>query len=120
MNRNNNKKIKTVYFFPEPGKPPQNVSGQPTGAKSIRVSWDPVPTVDQNGVITRHVVYYKAVEGGYREEQTKIVDGSEGTTTVLTALEEYVKYEISAAAVTSAGEGPRSSVTFVMTNQASK
>ena len=84
------------------------------------MSWDPVPTVDQNGVITHHVVYYKAVEGGYREEQTKIVDDSEGTTTVLTALEEYVQYQISVAAVTSAGEGPRTSVTVVRTHQASK
>ena len=86
------------------------------------MSWDPVPTVDQNGVITHHVVYYLAVKSGYREEseQTKIVDGSEGTTTVLTALEEHVKYHITVAAVTSAGEGPRSSVTFVRTNQASK
>ena len=84
------------------------------------MSWDPVPTVDQNGVITHHVVYYKAVEGGYQEEQTKIVVGSEGTTTVLTALEEHVKYHITVAAVTRVGKGPRSSVTFVRTNQASK
>ena len=86
------------------------------------MSWDPVPTLDQNGVITHHVVYYKAVEGGYREEseQTEIVDGSEGTTTDLTALKKYVQYQISVAAVTNVGEGPKSSFTVARTHQASK
>ena len=76
---------------------------------TIIVTWDIVPPIDQNGVITMYEVLYEPLEtfGGAIQNQTRNVSGTE-MSVVLTNLEEFVNYSISVRAYTSVGEGPYS------------
>ena len=71
----------------------------------ILVTWDTVPFLEQNGVITSYQVFYQPLQ---------ISDGTSRTMTVtektafLGGLEEYVEYNISVRAYTSVGAGPYS------------
>ena len=74
---------------------------------TIIVTWDIIPPIDQNGVITMYEVLYEPLEtfGGAIQTQTRNVSGTE-MSVVLTNLEEFVNYSISVRAYTSVGEGP--------------
>ena len=76
---------------------------------TIIVTWDIIPPIDQNGVITMYEVLYEPLEtfGGAIQTQTRNVSGTE-MSVVLTNLEEFVNYSISVRAYTSVGEGPYS------------
>lgn len=74
---------------------------------TIIVTWDIIPPIDQNGVITMYEVLYEPLEtfGGAIQTQTRNVSGTE-MSVVLMNLEEFVNYSISVRAYTSVGEGP--------------
>lgn len=76
---------------------------------TIIVTWDIIPPIDQNGVITMYEVLYEPLEtfGGAIRTQTRNVSGTE-MSVVLMNLEEFVNYSISVRAYTSVGEGPYS------------
>ena len=76
---------------------------------TIIVTWDIIPPIDQNGVITMYEVLYEPLEtfGGAIQTQTRNVSGTE-MSVVLMNLEEFVNYSISVRAYTSVGEGPYS------------
>ena len=65
---------------------------------------------------------YKAIEGGFTngDENCTTVSGGSTRNVTLTELEEYVVYNITVAAITSVGEGPRSGEVFVRTAEDSK
>ena len=79
-------------------------------------TWDVVPPIDQNGVITMYEVLYEPLEtfNGAIMSNTTTVDGMT-LTAVLEGLEEYVNYNMSVRAYTSAGEGPYSDGVIVLT-----
>ena len=87
----------------------------------IMVTWDVVPPMDQNGNITQYEVLYKPLETFNRQisTQTMIVSGSE-MSLILMNLEEFVSYNISIRAYTSAGEGPYSNEITATTLQDGK
>ena len=75
----------------------------------------------QSGIIVSYRVSYQAVRGSYRDstKRHKEVTGA-STRTDLIGLEEYVTYNITVSASTSAGEGPRSTAVAVRTKEAGK
>ena len=88
----------------------------------IEVSWEEVPAINENGVITIYEVLYTPLMtfGGQIATDsvnttvlnitltgTAIVTAP-ATTTNLTGLQEYVEYSISVRAYTSVGPGPYS------------
>ena len=84
---------------------------------AIRVSWQPLLAIDQNGVITQYEVEFN---------QTTFCEVSlYNTTTVnsttlmvdLTGLEEYVVYSIRVRTYTSVGAGPYSDVVMERTQE---
>ena len=81
-----------------------------TSSVQIVVTWDVVPPIDQNGIITMYEVLYQPLEtfGGAIQTLTRNVSGTE-MSVVLTDLEVFVYYNISVRAYTSVGEGPYSS-----------
>ena len=83
----------------------------------IMVTWDIVPEIDQNGVITMYEVLYVPLEtfDGAIGENTTVVMTERMT--ILTDLQEYVNYTISVRAFTSVGEGPYSDELTVITNE---
>ena len=85
---------------------------------SILVSWNEVPAIDRNGIITQYEVVYEPLEtfGG---QITTGKDTINGTTfeLLLDNLQEYVNYSITIRAGTEAGLGVISSPIVVLTNE---
>ena len=84
---------------------------------AIQVTWEEVPAIDQNGIITQYEVEYNQTTfSGASMYSTTTVDSS--TLMVdLTGLEEYVEYSIRVRAYTSVGAGPYSDVVMETTQQ---
>ena len=106
----------TCFNHSAPSSPPSNVMANAMSPTSIMVTWDVVPPIDQNGVITMYEVLYEPLEtfNGAIMSNTNTADGTTRTA-VLEGLEEYVNYYISIRAYTSAGEGPYSERVIVFT-----
>ena len=73
----------------------------------IEVSWEDVPAINQNGIITMYEVQYIPLET-FEYTLTANTTNTSLLFIVLTDLEEYVEYNISVRAYTSAGLGPYS------------
>ena len=111
-----------MFFFPPvPASPPENVTVVVNSSTTIEVTWDIVPPIDQNGIITMYEVMYQPLEtfNGNISTQTMIVSGTE-MSVILMELQEFVNYTISVRAYTSVGAGPYSDEVTVMTLEDSK
>ena len=111
-------RLPTLYlmqcFKPSaPTRSPTAVAATAVSPTSIMVTWDIVPPIDQNGVITMYELLYEPLETCGAIVNTT-VDGTARAVN-LTGLEEYVNYTISVRAYTSAGEGPYSDGVTVVT-----
>ena len=71
----------------------------------VMVTWDIVPPIDQNGVITMYEVLYVPLEtfDGAIDRVMTLVDD---TSLLIQDLQEYVNYNIIIRAYTSVGAGP--------------
>ena len=76
----------------------------------IAVSWDEVPAIDQNGVITMYEVQFEPLQtfNGTIYTNSVNITNTSMMSTVLMDLEEFVNYSISVRAYTSIGPGPYS------------
>ena len=104
-------------FTSEPDGAPQNVKVQSSSSTSILVTWEEVPAVKQNGIITGYTITYKS--------QTENDNGNVEVNgfvrqTELKKLKEFVKYSITVFASTEKGDGPPSNPIVVTTDQDSK
>ena len=87
-----------------------------TSPTSIVVTWDVVPPIDQNGVITMYEVLYEPLETFDDAIGPLTLNVSDSAmTAVLTGLQEFVNYDISVRAYTNEGEGPYSTEVTEMT-----
>ena len=88
-----------------------------TSSTAIRVSWDPVPPIDQNGVITQYEVEFNQTT--FSEVSMYNTNTVNSTTLMvdLTGLEEYVLYSIRVRAYTSVGAGPYSGLVMERTQE---
>ena len=104
-------------FSSAPASPPDNVNAVTISSTAIRVTWDEVPAIDQNGIITQYEVEYnQSTFSGATMSATTTVDSS--TLTVdLTGLKEYVEYSIRVRAYTSVGAGSYSDVVMETTQE---
>ena len=105
----------------EPAAPPDNVRVMAVSSTIISVTWDMVPPIDQNGIITMYEVMYQPLEtfNGNISTQTMNVSGTE-MSVALMELQEFVNYTIFVRAYTSVGAGPYSDEIIVMTPQDGK
>ena len=80
------------------------------------VTWEMVPPIDQNGVITMYEVLYEPLEtfGG---AIGPLSSPSTAMSLLLTGLEKFVNYNISVRAYTSVGAGPYSEDLTEMTSE---
>ena len=106
-----------TLFHAVPASPPDNVNAVTISSTAIQVTWEEVPAIDQNGIITQYEVEYnQSTFSGATMYSTTTVDSS--TLMVgLTGLEEYVEYSIRVRAYTSVGAGPYSDVVMETTQQ---
>ena len=85
---------------------------------SIGVTWNEVPTSEQNGAIVNYTVSYHSVTPGYIVEEHFIIASSRFAT--LTNLTRNTNYSFTVMASNQIGNGPASSPTFVNTSDGSK
>ena len=107
----------TVYLFTVPAAPPDNVTVTAETSTSIRVTWQQVPAIDQNGIITQYEVMYEPLEtfDGQISMRSINITNASVFEVLLEGLEEYVEYNITVRAYTAVGEGPFSTELIVRT-----
>ena len=101
-----------------PSGPPQNVSAESTGTESVGivVKWDDVKPEEQNGIILGYkVIYWKDLI-----KRTVRVSDSNTREVEIIRLEYLTNYKVEVSAYTSVGDGPKSSVLNVTTDETSK
>ena len=83
---------------------------------SINVTWEEIPPMNRNGIITTYEILYEPLETFDGMIMSERVNTSNSDLyTVLNGLEEFVGYNISVRAYTNAGPGPYSDEDFGMT-----
>ena len=90
-----------------PSNSPQNITATVVSSTEIEVSWEEVPAIDQNGMITVYEVQYVPLET-CNGSISLLNTTTTMLNTTLTDLEEYVEYDITVRAYTSVGPGPYS------------
>ncbi|CAI8037863.1 Receptor-type tyrosine-protein phosphatase F [Geodia barretti] len=92
-----------------PAAAPQNVMATAVSSTEIRVSWEPVAPIDQNGVITMYGVRFEPLETFNGVLVTETVNTTGPVLRMnLTGLEEDVEYNIRVRGFTSVAPGPYS------------
>ena len=102
-------------LFPAPAAAPQNPSSTTLNATAIQVQWEQVPEIDRNG----EIIYYEVRVDPAQFQSISDVNVSGAELEVMVdGLEEFVQYNFTLRAYTSAGPGPFSNVTTNTTDQA--
>jgi hypothetical protein len=96
-----------------PAAPPSNVLVRMVNSTSLRVYWQALYYLDENGVITEYEVQYSSALPG----TTSISVPVSKLTVLLTSLEEFTEYSIRVAAYTMVGAGPYSIPVVATTDQ---
>ena len=96
------------------------MSTQTLSSTEIIVTWEPVPPIDRNGIVTQYEVEFnQSTLEEIRTRNSTTVSGSV-LMTELRGLEENVEYSIMVRAFTAAGSGPYSQVDQSVTLEAGK
>ena len=90
-----------------PNAAPINVTPVVMSSTSIMVSWDEVPPIDRNGIVTIYEVLYEPLETFEGAIRSQIMNTAD-LFIPLTNLQEFAEYNISVRAYTSEGPGPYS------------
>lgn len=104
----------------KPSGPPQQVTLSGLTSKSIRITWDPVPPADRNGIIQGYKLSYQALPNGdfvTKFFNISIKQQDEGAKKTLNNLNEFTNYSIGVLAFTLYGDGPPSVAQLVQTLQ---
>lgn len=83
------------------------------------VSWDNVPQIDQNGIVTMYEIYYEPQES-FGEAMMSMAMNTTEMSIVLSGLNEFVSYRISVRAYSNIGPGPFSMDTVQTTMEDGK
>ena len=78
-------------------------------ATEIRVNWEPVPAIEENGIIMRYEILYEPQETFNGEIMSNVsINTTDGSVLeiVLDDLQEFVEYNVTVRAYTSIGSGP--------------
>ena len=101
-----------------PSNFPQSFIVVPLSPTSLNVSWQPVPAIDRNGIITQYTVDFDPLETfeGQLTNRSMVVDAS-ASYVILEGLQEYVEYDVRVRASTVAGDGPDSPTVWQRTRE---
>lgn len=102
-----------------PSGPPHNVSAVSTGTKfvGVLVTWDKVRSDERNGIILGYKVIYWT---GSEDKNTVNVSDSSAREIEISGLWFLTEYKVEVLAYTKVGDGPRSAVVTVTTDESSK
>ena len=99
-----------------PSSPPQNVMVIDDDPASLRVTWQPPPLIDQNGLIRSYFITYHRTDDS-------LVSGSvsaTGNESIVSDLDPFVSYSVQVAARNDEGFGAFSSIIDQVSGQAGK
>ena len=109
------------YFYSTaPASSPSNISAVVLSSTEIMVTWDIIPPIDQNGIITMYEVLYQPLETFNNSLPSSIFMTTTDTSHLISNIEEFVPYNISVRAYTSVGVGPFSEELTATTDEDSK
>ena len=83
---------------------------------TINVTWEEVPPIDRNGIITTYEVLYETLETFGQLSSSEIINITD-LFILLEDLHPFVSYNISVRAYTSIGSGPYSDVAVEITQE---
>ena len=109
------KTISSLFLHVAPAGTPSNPMSTTINATAIQVQWEPVPEIDQNGIITLYEVRVDPAQ--FQDISYVNLSGSE-LVLVVDGLEEFVEYNFTVRAYTIAGPGPFGVITTSTTDQA--
>ncbi len=101
-----------LSYHAAPSKSPQNLSTNVISSTEIRLHWNKVPAIDQNG---RIVTYEIESNQSQFLQNTSLTTSTPNLTSVLRGLHEFAVYTIRIRAWTSKGPGPYSLPVDAMT-----
>ena len=104
---------KHFTFLAVPSRAPTKVSVVNHGLNELLVRWDPLTTQYANGRILGYNVYYKRTQYYYYSDTIVRINDTKLPKAVLPNIQTGERYQISVAAFTSVGTGPRSSLVYV-------
>ena len=104
----------SCYNSTAPSSSPQNVMVTSVNPASLRVSWQLPSTINYNGPITGHVIWYT---GGGTSDMRNV---NSGTVHTISGLVAYVNYSVTVAAVNVNGTGPFSNPVVQRSGEDSK
>lgn len=104
-----------LHLFLVPSSPPMNLTVYSTSSTSLSVSWNPVPTEFENGIITGYRVFY--MDQAESKPKLKHTVSSTTFSVDLTDLSVYTNYCIQVLAFTQAGDGVPSDCVVASTDE---
>ena len=88
---------------------PQNVITTTLSSTEISVNWEPIPAIDENGIIVTYEILYEPQETFNGEIMSNFsINTTDGSVLEidLNGLQEFVDYNVTVRAYTSIGFGP--------------
>ena len=104
----------TIIFTIVPASSPQNVTAVSLSSTAIMVTWEVVPPIDRNGMITVYEIRYGPLETFGQLSSTDIINATD-LSIILEGLHPFVGYNISVRAYNSVGSGPYSDMVVEIT-----
>ncbi|ELU00302.1 hypothetical protein CAPTEDRAFT_229069 [Capitella teleta] len=107
---------RTLQYIPT--APPQDIRAHVVSSRDIDVSWSPPPADQQNGLITGYKVLYTLATSRLGPSDAAVVT-SAGTerSARIGNLERWTEYKVWVVASTQVGDGPRSELLLVRTDE---
>ena len=102
-----------------PSNPPSNVKAVVVSPTAVLVTWDKIPPIDQNGIITKYVVLHESVGKAHFSVSEHDVSRLQ-TSLTLTNLSQKYDSLISVRGYTIEGGGPYSDEVFVRNSRTGK
>ena len=108
-----------LYFSLAPGRAPRNITFSEVRETQFKVTWNTLPQQFHNGRLLGYRVYFRrSAYYPYPFNTGGVVTSSPNVTLALiTGLGPAQRYDVSVAAFTAKGEGPRSSRYYVTTGK---
>ena len=110
--------VTSARSVPVPSAPPPDLRGHAVDSHTIKVLWDPLPPEKQNGVLLGYTVLYAAADSGLGiTEANEVATPAQETSVMISDLEKYMEYNVWVSAFTRQGNGPRSQVMVIQTDE---
>ncbi|XP_022808475.1 receptor-type tyrosine-protein phosphatase F-like [Stylophora pistillata] len=99
-----------------PSRAPTNFSAAASSSTSITASWLSPPENFRHGIVKGFKLFYK-MRGSSKSAKFVNISGGDTLSTIVTSLHKYTEYELQVSAYTSVGDGPKSHVEVVRTEE---